>query len=133
MASSAAPARSHGNATAGSATAMMLPGPPGRGNGGCIDLSPAGLLAHGAGSSVVVSDPRSMQLLCVLPMPSSSLASFVTAVRWAPPACAIPRGRRGGGRGGRRRRPPPAPPRRGGPARPHRRLGRPRAGRAPLA
>ncbi|KAK3155963.1 hypothetical protein QOZ80_2AG0101060 [Eleusine coracana subsp. coracana] len=86
MASSAAPARSHGNATAGSATAMMLPGPPGRGNGGCIDLSPAGLLAHGAGSSVVVSDPRSMQLLCVLPMPSSSLASFVTAVRWAPPA-----------------------------------------------
>ncbi|XP_006646857.2 WD repeat-containing protein 11-like [Oryza brachyantha] len=81
MASSASAAsRSHG-----STTAMMLPGPPGRGNGGCIDLSPAGLLAHGAGSSVVVSDPRSMQLLCVLPMPSSSLASFVTAVRWAPP------------------------------------------------
>nr|CAB3448800.1 unnamed protein product [Digitaria exilis] len=79
--------RSHGNgAGAGSATAMMLPGPPGRGNGGCIDLSPAGLLAHGAGSSVVVSDPRSMQLLCVLPMPSAALASFVTAVRWAPPA-----------------------------------------------
>ncbi|TVU33503.1 hypothetical protein EJB05_25326 [Eragrostis curvula] len=91
MASSTAPAgsasaRSHGNAAAGSATAMMLPGPPGRGNGGCIDLSPAGLLAHGAGSSVVVTDPRSMQLICVLPMPSSSLASFVTAVRWAPPA-----------------------------------------------
>lgn len=63
---------------------MMLPGPPGRGNGGCIDLSPAGLLAHGAGSSVVVSDPRSMQLICVLPMPSAALASFVTAVRWAP-------------------------------------------------
>ncbi|RLN08112.1 hypothetical protein C2845_PM11G14000 [Panicum miliaceum] len=93
MASSAAPpasplSRSHGNAAGvgGSATAMMLPGPPGRGNGGCIDLSPAGLLAHGAGSSVVVTDPRSMQLLCVLPMPSASVASFVTAVRWAPPA-----------------------------------------------
>ncbi|CAL5060395.1 unnamed protein product [Urochloa decumbens] len=92
MASSAGPpaspsSRSHGNAAgAGSATAMMLPGPPGRGNGGCIDLSPTGLLAHGAGSSVVVTDPRSMQLLCVLPMPSSALASFVTAVRWAPPA-----------------------------------------------
>ncbi|WVZ77962.1 hypothetical protein U9M48_025749 [Paspalum notatum var. saurae] len=91
MSSSAPPAspssRSHGGAAgAGSATAMMLPGPPGRGNGGCIDLSPAGLLAHGAGSSVVISDPRSMQLLCVLPMPSASLASFVTAVRWAPPA-----------------------------------------------
>ncbi|KAG2648386.1 WD repeat-containing protein 11-like [Panicum virgatum] len=93
MASSAAPpaspsSRSHGNAAGagGSATAMMLPGPPGRGNGGCIDLSPTGLLAHGAGSSVVVTDPRSMQLLCVLPMPSAALASFVTAVRWAPPA-----------------------------------------------
>uniref|UniRef100_A0A0D9VBZ7 Uncharacterized protein n=1 Tax=Leersia perrieri TaxID=77586 RepID=A0A0D9VBZ7_9ORYZ len=90
MASSAsASSRSHGNAAAGgggSATAMMLPGPPGRGNGGCIDLSAAGLLAHGAGSSVVVSDPRSMQLLCVLPMPSSTLASFVTSVRWAPPS-----------------------------------------------
>ncbi|OEL29402.1 hypothetical protein BAE44_0009580 [Dichanthelium oligosanthes] len=92
MASSAAPSanpssRSRVNAVgAGGATAMMLPGPPGRGNGGCIDLSPAGLLAHGAGSSVVVSDPRSMQLLCVLPMPSPSLASFVTAVRWAPTA-----------------------------------------------
>ncbi|RLM80940.1 hypothetical protein C2845_PM12G02080 [Panicum miliaceum] len=93
MASSAAPpaspsSRSHGNAAGagGSATAMMLPGPAGRGNGGCIDLSPTGLLAHGAGSSVVVTDPRSMQLLCVLPMPSAALASFVTAVRWAPPA-----------------------------------------------
>jgi hypothetical protein len=55
---------------------MMLSGPPGRGNGGCINLSPAGLLAHGAGTSVVISDPHSMQLLCVLPMPSSSMASF---------------------------------------------------------
>uniref|UniRef100_A0A0E0JVA1 Uncharacterized protein n=1 Tax=Oryza punctata TaxID=4537 RepID=A0A0E0JVA1_ORYPU len=91
MASCASPSsRLHGNAAGagagGSATAMMLPGPPGRGNGGCIDLSPAGLLAHGAGSSVVISDPRTMQLLCVLPMPSSSLASFVTAVRWVPPS-----------------------------------------------
>jgi hypothetical protein len=45
-----------------------------------------GLLTHGAGSSVIVSDPRSMQLPCVLPMPSSSLASFITVVRRAPPA-----------------------------------------------
>jgi WD repeat-containing protein 11 len=62
--------------------------PSGRGNGSCIDLSPVGLLTHGAGSSVIVSDPRSMQLLCVLPMPSSSLASFITVVRRAPPALA---------------------------------------------
>ncbi|XP_062218149.1 uncharacterized protein LOC133918327 [Phragmites australis] len=102
MASSAAPpasasSRSHGNgAAAGSATVMMLPGPPSRSNGGCIDLSPTGLLAHGAGSSVVVSDPRSMQLLCVLPMPSASLASFVTAVRWAPPAAPSLAGAAGG-------------------------------------
>ncbi|CAM0947087.1 unnamed protein product [Alopecurus aequalis] len=84
-------ARSRGNAAGGggNTTSTMLPGPASRSNGGCIDLSTSGLLAHGAGSSVVVSDPRSMQLLCVLPMPSSSassLASFVTAVRWAPPA-----------------------------------------------
>ncbi|KAF7083409.1 hypothetical protein CFC21_087207 [Triticum aestivum] len=86
-------ARSRGNAAGGggSATSTMLPGPASRGNGGCIDLSTSGLLAHGAGSSVVVSDPRSMQLVCVLPMPSSSAtspASFVTAVRWAPAASA---------------------------------------------
>ncbi|KAK1614663.1 hypothetical protein QYE76_020180 [Lolium multiflorum] len=83
-------ARSRGNAAGaggGNTTSTMLPGPASRSNGGCIDLSTSGLLAHGAGSSVVVSDPRSMQLLCVLPMPASaasSLASFVTAVRWAP-------------------------------------------------
>nr|BAJ97189.1 predicted protein [Hordeum vulgare subsp. vulgare] len=87
--------RSRGNAAGGggSATSTMLPGPASRSNGGCIDLSTSGLLAHGAGSSVVVSDPRSMQLLCVLPMPSSSAsspASFVTAVHWAPTASAPP-------------------------------------------
>lgn len=72
----------------------VLPGPPNRDNGGCADCSPAGLLAYGAGSSVVVADPRSMQLISVLSVPapvrsgssapSSSLAPFVTSVRWAP-------------------------------------------------
>ncbi|XP_008809225.1 WD repeat-containing protein 11 isoform X2 [Phoenix dactylifera] len=82
----------------------MLPGPPSRSNGGSADCSPSGLLAYGAGSSVVVADPRSMQLVSVLPMPpphhhhsssgggaatSSStsphaLAPFVTSVRWSP-------------------------------------------------
>ncbi|KAK8942103.1 hypothetical protein KSP40_PGU000750 [Platanthera guangdongensis] len=77
----------------------MLPGPANRSNGGAADCSPAGLLAYGAGSSVVVVDPRSMQLVSVLPMPSPSpqssasittltsalaLAPFVTSVRWSP-------------------------------------------------
>ena len=70
----------------------VLPGPPNRDNGGCADCSLPGLLAYGAGSSVVVVDPRSMQLVAVLSVPpparsaplSSSLAPFVTAVRWAP-------------------------------------------------
>lgn len=77
----------------------MLPGPANRSNGGAADCSPAGLLAYGAGSSVVVVDPRSMQLVSVLPMPSTSpqspaamtalpsalaLAPFVTSVRWSP-------------------------------------------------
>nr|XP_009381634.1 PREDICTED: WD repeat-containing protein 11 isoform X1 [Musa acuminata subsp. malaccensis] len=69
----------------------LLPGPPSRSNGGSADCSPSGLLAYGAGSCVVVADPRSMQLVCVLPMPPSaaasahaSLAPFVTAVRWTP-------------------------------------------------
>ncbi|XP_028548935.1 WD repeat-containing protein 11-like [Dendrobium catenatum] len=76
----------------------MLPGPANRSNGGAADCSPAGLLAYGAGSSVVVVDPRSMQLISVLPMPSTSnqssasmtalnsalvLAPFVTSVRWS--------------------------------------------------
>ncbi|WOK98642.1 hypothetical protein Cni_G07354 [Canna indica] len=69
----------------------VLPGPPSRSNGGSADCSPAGLFAYGAGSCVVVVDPRSMQLVCILPMPPSaaatthaSLAPFVTAVRWTP-------------------------------------------------
>ncbi|KAK1312231.1 hypothetical protein QJS10_CPA07g00650 [Acorus calamus] len=64
-----------------------LPGPPGRSNFGCSDTGPSGLLAYGAGSSVVVVDPQSMQLLAVLPMPppsSSPLSPFVTSVRWTP-------------------------------------------------
>ncbi|KAF3329331.1 WD repeat-containing protein 11 isoform X1 [Carex littledalei] len=92
----------------------ILPGPATRSNGGCSDCSPGGsLVAYGAGSCVVVVDPRSMQLVCVLPMPpassssssssssqllqqqlpllllspfpaASASASFVTAVRWSP-------------------------------------------------
>ncbi|XP_043699328.1 WD repeat-containing protein 11-like isoform X2 [Telopea speciosissima] len=67
----------------------MLPGPPSRNNGGSADCSTSGLLAYGAGSCVTVVDARSMQLLCVLPMPAPStspiaLAPFVTSVRWAP-------------------------------------------------
>ncbi|XP_020597443.1 WD repeat-containing protein 11-like isoform X2 [Phalaenopsis equestris] len=76
----------------------MLPGPANRSNGGAADCSPAGLLAYGAGSSVVIVDPRSMQLVSVLPMPSTApqsfgsitaltsalaLAPFVTSVRWS--------------------------------------------------
>ncbi|XP_020094337.1 uncharacterized protein LOC109714233 [Ananas comosus] len=53
----------------------MLPGPPSRSNGGCVDSSHGGLLAYGAGSSVVVADPRSMQLVSVLPMPAPSSSS----------------------------------------------------------
>ncbi|PKA64675.1 hypothetical protein AXF42_Ash007422 [Apostasia shenzhenica] len=77
----------------------MLPGPANRSNGGAADCSPGGLIAYGAGSSVVVVDPKSMQLVSVLPMPSPSppssasattltsaiaLAPFVTSVRWSP-------------------------------------------------
>lgn len=66
----------------------MLPGPPNRSNSASSDVSTGGLLAYGSGSSVAVVDPRSMQLVSVLPMPapsaSSPLAPFVTSVRWAP-------------------------------------------------
>jgi hypothetical protein len=41
-------------AMASSIAPMMLSGLPGCGNGSCIDLSPVGLLAHGAGSSVII-------------------------------------------------------------------------------
>ncbi|XP_078428005.1 transducin family protein / WD-40 repeat family protein isoform X2 [Wolffia australiana] len=74
----------------------VLPGPPSRDNAGSADCSPAGLLAYGAGSTVVVADPASMQLVAVLSVPapprvassssplSSSLSPFVTSVRWLP-------------------------------------------------
>ncbi|XP_058074403.1 uncharacterized protein LOC131223110 isoform X2 [Magnolia sinica] len=69
----------------------MLPGPPSRSNGGCADCSPSGLLAYGSGSSVVIVDTRSMQLVSAIPMPApspNSLAPFVTSVRWTPqPLC----------------------------------------------
>ncbi|KAF3790619.1 WD repeat-containing protein 11 [Nymphaea thermarum] len=74
---------------AGAAAGCMLAGPASRNNGGCCDCSSTGLLAYGAGSSVVVVDTRSMQLVCVIPMPPPSssplaLAPFVTSVRWIP-------------------------------------------------
>ncbi|KAG9455783.1 hypothetical protein H6P81_000291 [Aristolochia fimbriata] len=65
----------------------MLPGPPSRNNGAAADCSTHGLLAYGAGSCVTVVDTRSMQLIAVLPMPGptpSTLAPFVTSLRWAP-------------------------------------------------
>ncbi|CAA6672652.1 unnamed protein product [Spirodela intermedia] len=64
----------------------VLPGPPNRDNGGCADCSPAGLLAYGAGSSVVVADPRSMQLISVLsvPAPVRSGSSTPSAMGAAP-------------------------------------------------
>ncbi|CAN6455730.1 unnamed protein product [Victoria cruziana] len=74
---------------AAAAAGSMLAGPASRNNGGCCDCSSTGLLAYGAGSSVVVVDSRSMQLVCVIPMPPPSssplaLAPFVTSVRWIP-------------------------------------------------
>ncbi|MQL84597.1 hypothetical protein Taro_017099 [Colocasia esculenta] len=94
-ASAASSTRGHHESPPRDSWDSMLPGPPSRDNGGgCADLSAAGLLAYGAGSSVVVADPRSMQLVSVLPMPapsraggsspSSGLAPFVTSVRWTP-------------------------------------------------
>jgi WD40 repeat protein len=69
----------------------MLPGPPSRNNFGSADLSPSGLLAFSAGSSVAILDTRSLQLITTLPLPppnssnsSSSLSPFVTSVRWTP-------------------------------------------------
>ncbi|PRQ46333.1 putative transcription factor WD40-like family [Rosa chinensis] len=76
----------------------MLPGPPSRNNFGSADVSPSGLLAFPAGSSISVLDTRSMQLVVSLPMPpptqsqsssaastaTSSLSPFVTSVRWTP-------------------------------------------------
>lgn len=67
----------------------MLAGPPSRENGGCSDCCWKGLMAHGAGSSIVITEVRSMQLVCVLPMPPQSTtpllpAPFVTALQWSP-------------------------------------------------
>lgn len=67
----------------------MLSPPPSKDNGGAAHCSPHGLVAYGAGSSVVVVEPRSMQLVTVLPMPSPKSISlqpapFVTAVQWIP-------------------------------------------------
>ncbi|CDP10435.1 unnamed protein product [Coffea canephora] len=71
----------------------MLPGPPSRNNGGAADLSPAGLLAYAAGSSVSIVDTHSMQLVATIPLPppstaatsaTPSLSPFVTSVRWSP-------------------------------------------------
>ncbi|KAE8654512.1 WD repeat-containing protein 11-like isoform X2 [Hibiscus syriacus] len=63
-----------------------LPGPPSRNNFGSADLNPSGLLAFASGSSVSVVDSRSLQLVATIPLPppSSSLAPFVTSVRWIP-------------------------------------------------
>eukprot|EP01018_Ginkgo_biloba_P039533 Gb_06602 [translate_table: standard] len=67
----------------------MIPGPPSRENGGSLDCSSKGLVAYGAGSSIVISDIRSTQLVTALPMPPTSTtplhpAPFVTSVRWIP-------------------------------------------------
>lgn len=67
----------------------MLPGPPSRNNGGSADISPAGLFAYAAGSSVSVVETRSMQLVTTIPLPppstsTTSLSPFITSVRWSP-------------------------------------------------
>ncbi|KAG2407955.1 uncharacterized protein HKW66_Vig0027770 [Vigna angularis] len=64
----------------------MLPGPPSRNNFGSADLSLHGLLAFPSGSSITIVDTRSMQLLTSFPIPPppSSVAPFVTALRWSP-------------------------------------------------
>ncbi|XP_010687946.2 uncharacterized protein LOC104902003 [Beta vulgaris subsp. vulgaris] len=75
----------------------MLPGPPGRNNGGASDITSSGLLAFASGSSISLIDTRSMQLISVIPLPPPSislsyssssssppLSPFVTSVRWAP-------------------------------------------------
>ncbi|XP_074269146.1 uncharacterized protein LOC141592404 isoform X1 [Silene latifolia] len=83
-------------ATPDSKWESMLPGPPGRSNGGALDISPSGLLAYASGSSISIIDTRSMQLVTVIPLPppstssstssssTSSLSPFVTSVRWSP-------------------------------------------------
>lgn len=69
--------------------AGMLVGPAAKENSGSSHCSSHGLLAYGAGSSIVILDVRSMQLVTVLPMPSPGStaflpAPFVTALQWTP-------------------------------------------------
>ncbi|KAL1823733.1 hypothetical protein ACET3Z_010511 [Daucus carota] len=66
---------------------FILPSPPSRHNGGAADLSPTGLLAYAASTSVSIVDSRSMQLISVIPIPpppSTPISSFITSVRWSP-------------------------------------------------
>ncbi|KAL2631416.1 hypothetical protein R1flu_016102 [Riccia fluitans] len=74
---------------AGSGAGGMIAGPGSKENGGSAHCSAHGLLAYGAGSSIVVVDVRSMQLVVVLPMPSARSnpmlpAPYVTALQWIP-------------------------------------------------
>ncbi|KAL3689312.1 hypothetical protein R1sor_015621 [Riccia sorocarpa] len=67
----------------------MIAGPGSKENAGSAHCSAHGLLAYGAGSSIVVVDVRSMQLVVVLPMPSARSspmlpAPYVTALQWIP-------------------------------------------------
>jgi WD40 repeat protein len=69
--------------------AGMLVGPAAKENNGSSHCSSHGLLAYGAGSSIVIVDVRSMQLVTVLPMPCAGstafqAAPFVTAIQWNP-------------------------------------------------
>lgn len=73
----------------GAGVGWVLSGPPSKENGGATHCSSQGLVAYGAGSSVVVMEVRSMQLVVVLPMPAVKgapllPAPFVTAVQWTP-------------------------------------------------
>lgn len=75
--------------TLGAGAGAVLPAPASKENGGASHCSSHGLFAYAAGSSVVVIDVRSMQLVSVLPMPAprstpSSSAPYVTAVQWTP-------------------------------------------------
>lgn len=66
---------------------FILPSPPSRLNGGAADLSPSGLFAYAASTSVSIVDSRSMQLISVIPIPPppySPVSSFITSVRWCP-------------------------------------------------
>ena len=69
--------------------AGMLVGPAVKENNGSSHCSSHGLLAYGAGSSIVIVDVRSMQIVTVLPMPcpgttAAQAAPFVTALQWTP-------------------------------------------------